>query len=117
MTLPGVAIADRARLNADARELVAAARARGARLDRHVLHVEPDAVTLPRRDELAALYRRSGVAALGKRLERAVVPPGALLVLVDVDGATHLTTAPIAALTGAADTASAALRIPPQDSR
>lgn len=94
--LPGLA-ADRAALNARAHELVTHALAKRTPLGAFVLHVQPDRVTLDRRDGLSALLRLAGVRVLATKLRRAVVPPGHVLVLLDTEAETHLTLVPVSA--------------------
>ncbi len=99
-TIPGLDPSRRAWLAHQAAELVGDASATGVDLARYVLHLEPGSVALERRTDLADRYELAGVRPLARKLRDAVVPTGSVLVLVDCDE-THLTLAPIAALTGA----------------
>lgn len=95
-TIPGLDPSQRIAHNEEARRVLGEALDSGADPRSLVVHVQPDGVTCVDREALAALYRRAGVRDLASKLRRALVPSGCVLVLVDSDGATHLTTATLA---------------------
>jgi len=96
-TIPGFAADARLRLNLQARDELGKAIAEGRDVRHCVLHIEPEGARVVNRTELAGTFRRFGVRGTAKRLERAIVPIGCVLVLVDGDEV-HLTTVPIARL-------------------
>jgi hypothetical protein len=96
--VPGIAEHDRARLNAEAREKTQAALALGADPRTLCVHVEPGGVTVGPTSKVAAHVRKAGVTDLAKKLRRALVPTGHVLLFIDSDGATHITTVSLASL-------------------
>lgn len=55
---------------------------------------------LETRDSRAQMLRRGGVYELARKISSAIVPRGQVLVLVDCEGATHVTTLPTATVFG-----------------
>lgn len=95
-TIPGLDPSQRLAFGEEARRVLGEALDAGRDPRSLVVHVQPDGVTCADRDALAALYRRAGVRDLATKLRRALVPTGCVLVLIDSDGATHVTTATLA---------------------
>jgi hypothetical protein len=55
-----------------------------------ILHLEPKTSTLCIRRELAETFRKNGVHALARKITRAIVPKGHVLLLVNLDTETSL---------------------------
>lgn len=82
--IPGLGPSGRAALE-DVPALLRARLDAGAKPTSLVLHVQCDSVAVEDRAELAAYLRRNRVGRIARKIERAIVPPGALLVFVDCD--------------------------------
>lgn len=96
--LPGIDPRLRGLLNVLARAELSRALAEGRSLTGLVLHVEPAAVEVIERRELVLSLRASGAFGLARKIERAALPAGHVLVFIDTDAATELRVVPVATL-------------------
>lgn len=86
--MPGTTPLMRFRLHDQVLRTLHAAQDAGTSWSSVVLHLEADAVRLRSRSELVAELRDAGVTPLAKEIERALVPRGYFLALLDLEGRT-----------------------------
>lgn len=94
---PGMARATALRLDHELKAILSDARRDGVAFATKVMHVETDRLRWRSRAEVVSELREAGVAKLAKELERAVVPVGSFLGLVDTEGVTAVRVVPLSA--------------------
>lgn len=93
--LPGIAEQARMRLNIQAREALQLALAEGRPPHTLVLQIESSAAHVEDRRSVVQHLRRCGLLRLARRIERAKPPLGHVVVFIDTDGATEVTSVPL----------------------